>query len=283
MWSNFHTHSSFCDGTSSLQEIADHARSQKMVSLGFSSHAPLPFERSWCMKREDVSNYINQIAHLRKSTPELEIYAGLEVDFIPEIISPRDFKNQLDYTIGSIHFVDSFEDGERWEIDGTHQHFRDGFSQIFNKNIQDVIHRYYELTREMITHSSPTLIGHMDKIKIQNAYYPYFDESEKWYRQEVEQTIKSIRAAGSIVEINTRGLYQKKLSAPYPSPWIIKLLFENKISVTINSDAHHPKDLCNSFSEAAHLLVTIGYKKLRILSDGKWQDVAFDQYGIKLN
>lgn len=283
MWSNFHTHSSFCDGTSSLQEVVDHALSQKIISLGFSSHAPLPFERQWSMKKEDLLTYRCEIDQLKKSTRAMEIYAGLEVDYIPQVISPRDFTNELDYTLGSIHFVDQFKDGTPWEIDGTNQHFEDGFNEIFNRNSKDAIHRYYELTKEMIRNSTPDIIGHLDKIKIQNKYQTYFDENESWYQQEVQELIKVIKEAGSIVEINTRGLYQKKLSAPYPSPWIIELLYKSGIPIMINSDAHHPADLCNSFSEAAHIVFSIGYKKLRILLEGKWQDVAFDQHGIKLS
>lgn len=283
MWSNYHTHSNYCDGSESLEACIEQAKALKMISLGFSSHAPLPFARGWSMDKDRLADYCHAINLLAAKNGELEIYKGLEVDFIPGRISPSDFQHQLDYTIGSIHFVDQFKDGTPWEIDGTNQHFEDGFNEIFNRNSKDAIHRYYELTKEMIRNSAPNIIGHLDKIKIQNKYQTYFDENESWYQQEVQEVIKVIKEAGSIVEINTRGLYQKKLSAPYPSPWIIELLYKSGIPIMINSDAHHPADLCNSFSEAAHIVFSIGYKKLRILLEGKWQDVAFDQHGIKLS
>lgn len=283
MWSNYHTHSNYCDGSESLEACIEQAKALKMISLGFSSHAPLPFARGWSMDKHRLTDYCHAINLLAAKSGELEIYKGLEVDFIPGRISANDFQHQLDYTIGSIHFVDQFKDGTPWEIDGTNQHFEDGFNEIFNRNSKDAIHRYYELTKEMIRNSAPNIIGHLDKIKIQNKYQTYFDENESWYQQEVQEVIKVIKEAGSIVEINTRGLYQKKLSAPYPSPWIIELLYKSGIPIMINSDAHHPADLCNSFSEAAHIVFSIGYKKLRILLEGKWQDVAFDQHGIKLS
>ena len=90
MWSNFHTHSNYCDGKSTLAEIMASAISKNMISLGFSSHAPLPFKSPWCMKTENLESYIYEINQLKKISP-LQIYTGLEVDYIPGKISPDDF------------------------------------------------------------------------------------------------------------------------------------------------------------------------------------------------
>jgi histidinol-phosphatase (PHP family) len=124
----------------------------------------------------------------------------------------------------------------------------------------------------MVTRSCPNVIGHLDKIKIQNKYYPYFDESENWYQQEVKHTLDVIRASSAIIEVNTRGLYQKKSLTTYPSPWILQLIFHQRIPITLSSDAHHPDDLVSLFPDTAKLLLAIGFKKIRILMDGKWQE-----------
>ena len=283
MWTNLHTHSNYCDGKSSLKEVVESALSKNMISLGFSSHAPLPFRSPWCMKMENLENYLLEIDQLKKDTQQLQIYSGLEVDYIPGKISPLDFRKQLDYTIGSVHFAESFSDGRGWEIDGSEATFKEGYEQIFKNDIQAVIIRYFELTREMIDKGCPDIIGHLDKIKMQNKFTAYFDESEKWYRTEVIKTINIIRDSAAVVEVNTRGIYQKKTSTTYPSPWILELLHEQRIPITISSDAHHPDDLINQFPETAKLLLSIGFKKIRILLDGRWQDVPFDQHGVKLN
>jgi histidinol-phosphatase (PHP family) len=272
MWSNLHTHSNYCDGTSSLVEIINSAISKNMISLGFSSHAPLPFNSPWCMKRENLIHYLHEIDQLKKNTSQLQLYSGLEVDYIPGKISSGDFKDQLDFTIGSIHFVESFSDGHGWEIDGTHASFNEGYEHIFKKDIRAAVTRYFELTREMVTRSCPNVIGHLDKIKIQNKYYPYFDESENWYQQEVKHTLDVIRASSAIIEVNTRGLYQKKSLTTYPSPWILQLICHQRIPITLSSDAHHPDDLVSLFPDTAKLLLAIGFKKIRILMDGKWQE-----------
>lgn len=56
-----------------------------------------------------------------------------------------------------------------------------------------------------------------------------------------------------------------------------------KIPITISSDAHHPEDLINQFPETAKLLTEIGFKKIGILLDGKWQDTASYLPTIKFN
>ncbi|HLZ17660.1 MAG TPA: histidinol-phosphatase, partial [Cyclobacteriaceae bacterium] len=222
MWLNFHTHSTYCDGKSSLEDLVSKAKSLSMKWLGFSSHAPLPFDCTWCMKSEKLKEYLNKIATL-KSGEGTEFYAGLEVDYIPGKIGPMDFP-ELDYTIGSIHFVESLPGGQGWEIDGPRAHFLEGLEIIFLNNIKNAVQRYLELTREMVTLSTPSIVGHLDKIKIQNADNKFFNEEDLWYREEIKMTLEAIARSGSIIEVNTRGLYQKKTQTPYPSPWVLELI-----------------------------------------------------------
>jgi histidinol-phosphatase (PHP family) len=281
MWSNFHTHSSSCDGKGELSEYVEQAKKFKLMSLGFSSHAPVPFPTTWCMKSERLTEYLDSIHKLKVLNHDLDIYAGLEIDFVPDVTSPNVFRSKLDYTIGSIHFVEALPDGTRWEIDGPHASFLQGFEKIFHSNMKDTIVRYLELTREMILTACPTIIGHMDKIKIQNINGKFFSESDAWYQDEIKKTIDLIESSGAIVEVNTRGIYQKKSATTYPSPWILEILNEKNIPVTINSDAHHSSDIINEFPFAAAMLKKIGFKTISILHEGSWKAFSFDEHGIK--
>ena len=135
MWSNFHTHSQYCDGKGALKDYLEAGKKSVLSSIGFSSHAPIPITCKWCMKKEALPLYLQEIESLKTSYQDIEIYKGLEIDFIPGIISPEDYKSVLDYTLGSIHFVDGFE-GRAWEIDGSHQGFKEGLNKIFQNNIR---------------------------------------------------------------------------------------------------------------------------------------------------
>lgn len=280
MWCNYHTHTDFCDGKESVENTTKTAHQDGLLALGISSHAPLPFSKEWCMKPEALDAYLQSIKILKSKKSNLQLYAGLEVDYIPNKISPAHFRNVLDYTIGSVHFVDQLPNGDGWEIDGSHQLFLKGLTEIFQNNMKDAVGRYFELTREMIRNSPPNLIGHLDKIKMQNGEGKFFQETDAWYKTEVLQTLDVLAKTDCILEVNTRGIYQKKVTTPYPSPWVLKEALDRHIPITLNSDAHHPKDLTNCFEETALLLTSIGFKKMRILLDEKWQDVAFDQNGL---
>jgi histidinol-phosphatase (PHP family) len=280
MWSNVHTHRDFCDGKETMAAYASKANEQEMLSLGFSSHAPLPFECKWCMQEDKLDAYLRDIDELKKAFPQVAFFKGLEVDYVPNLISPRQFEGQLDYTIGSIHFVDCLSDGRHWEIDGLHAVFLEGLAQLFDGNIRTAVSRYYQLTRDMISDSCPTIVGHLDKIKIQNIEEKFFSEDDPWYQYEVRETLATIASHGLIVEVNTRGIYQKKSPTTYPSPWILSLICEMDIPITLSSDAHHPDDLTNRFGETARLLQAIGFKTISVLHESKWLPFLFNEHGI---
>ena len=64
MLANFHTHSSFCDGKNTPEEIVVAAIEKGFTSLGFSGHAYTPFDTRYCMK--DTDSYVLEIARLKE-------------------------------------------------------------------------------------------------------------------------------------------------------------------------------------------------------------------------
>jgi histidinol-phosphatase (PHP family) len=133
----------------------------------------------------------------------------------------------------------------------------------------------------MLEEQCPEILGHLDKIKIHNRKEFFFDETEDWYKKEINKTLKVLAKSGSILEVNTRGIYKKKSIETYPSPWILKKALTLKIPVMINSDAHHPQEVSKQFAETAQMLLAIGYKEVRILAEGKWQNRTLTPKGIQ--
>lgn len=281
-WTNYHSHSHYCDGAGTPEQQVLGAIDQGLRCFGFSSHGPLPFSTSWSMKPERLSDYLKEVQQLKeKYAGRIELYLGLEIDYIPLVNSIAQFVDRLDYTVGSVHYVDAFDDGTPWEIDATTDVFLKGLVEIHGGDIQNALKRYYGHIRTMVGHDCPDVVGHLDKIKMHNVNGSLFREEEEWYRQEVLLTLESIARAGCIVEINTRGLYKRK-QAVYPSHWVIREMHEMKIPVMINSDSHSPAEITACFAETAGRLKAAGYRALRILLQGEWQDVAFDEKGLYL-
>lgn len=280
MYTNYHGHCHYCDGQEVPEAYVLAAIAQDMRGYGFSSHAPLPYELPWTMPSDRLLAYRQDIAALQQRyADQLPIYCGLEIDYIPPVTGPNHPRWQelaLDYTIGSVHFVDFFSDGRPWEIDGDHGVFLAGLEAIFSGDIQRAVERYYALIRQMVTDDTPDIVGHLDKIKLQSEGGQLFNEAAPWYRTAVQQTLEVIAERGVIVEVNTRGLYQQKTTELYPSWWVLEEMRKLSIPITLNSDAHHPHEITAFFPEMIARLRQMGYHEEQQLRPDGWQGVPFE-------
>ena len=283
-WVNFHSHSQYCDGKSPIEDHVKAAIQQGLFALGISSHAPVPFDNLWSMKSERLPDYLEDIEKLStKYGSAIELYKGLEIDYIPGKVGPSSkfIKDaHLDFTIGSIHFVGCFENGKDWPIDGPNSDFDSGLHQIYNGEMKRVVQKYFQLTRELINTERPDIIGHMDKIKMHGQSRHGFSEHLPWYRDEIMFTLETIQKSNIVMEINTRGMYKKKMKEPYPSWWVIEESKRMNIPLMINSDSHTPAELTNEFRTVSRKLSSIGYKTLRILTLTGWKDMEFNETGL---
>ncbi len=285
-WTNYHSHCHYCDGKMPPDNHVKAAINQGVKIFGFSSHCPVPFANAWSIPYENLYSYLQEIEELQsKYAGQIELYKSLEVDYIPSLISVNSeiIKNaHLDYTIGSVHFVGQFENGEWWEIDGTTQRFKEGLKTIYQDDIREAVKDYFSLIREMIRESCPDIVGHLDKIKMHNNKEYFFDENKDWYRKEILNTLEEIKASNCIIEVNTRGLYKKYTSEPYPGKLVLREIQKLGIPICINSDSHHPSEITRNFTETADLLLSLGFKSLRIYKNNEWVDVTFDSNGLHL-
>jgi histidinol-phosphatase (PHP family) len=284
-WTNFHTHSRFCDAPGDPELYIQAARERNVRVLGFSSHAPLPFPTHWTMKPENLTVYCARVRELKiQYAGQIEIYLGLEIDYIPGLTGPHapQFKScGLDYCLGSVHYTGQLLDGSYWVVDGSEEEFIQGLRETFKDNIEQAVTAYYALVREMVTTQTPDIIGHLDLIKKNNRGGGYFDENRPWYRAEVEKTLAVIAQSHAIVEINTGGLARGTSHALYPSPWIITRCFELHIPITLNADAHRPEQVVAMFPTTARLLQDIGFRELMVFTKEGWRGRVFDENGIR--
>ena len=280
-WTNYHSHSHYCDGVGSLEEQVLGAIEQGVRAFGFSGHSPVFFKNEWSMQADKLDDYLTETRLLKeKYAGQIELYTGLEVDYIPNGCGPHQFKDTLDFTIGSIHFLDTDTQGKPLEIDGSTTGFMNGLATMFDYNIQAMLEKYYAYFRKMVAEDKPDMVGHLDKIKIHNINNALFDETDAWYVTAVQETLEAIAKADCIVEVNTRGVYKKHLTT-YPSLQILKQIKALNIPIVINADSHHPTEITAQYAETAEKLLEIGFKTLRVLINRQWQDLPFDRQGLK--
>ncbi len=281
-WSNYHAHTKFCDGRATMEESVDRAIQDNIKILGFSSHAPVPFHTKWTMPRERLTNYLHEIDVLKERYSDfIQIYRSLEIDYIPNLINPHSFNLfNLDYIIGSVHFVDEYPDGEPWSFDGGEEEFLNGLNQIFNNDFITCAKRYFHLVREMLWLHPPTVLGHFDKIRMHNSTTNLFNETDAWYVEEIDRTLDVIQKSGVIVEINTKA-YDRGLKI-FPSVDMFPKLASRNIPITINSDCHHIEKMILGFEYVAQELLNNGINKVKVFTEGIWIDVTLTAKGLEL-
>ncbi|MEG1659259.1 MAG: histidinol-phosphatase [Bacteroides sp.] len=268
---NYHSHSTYCDGRAPIEDFVKEAIAQGFTSYGVSSHAPLPFSTRWSMDWEQMPAYLEEINLLKqKYAGQIELYAGLEIDYLNEESNPgaacfRDLP--LDYRIGSVHLIYS-KKGELVDVDVSAERFKTLVDTYFEGDLRRVVTLYYERLLRMMALGGFDILGHADKIHYNaNCYQPGLLD-EPWYDDLVRYYFTKIACSGYMMEINTKALYM--LGTFFPNDRYFPLFYELGIPVQVNSDAHFPDKINNGRREALTALWQAGYKEVMELHGGAW-------------
>jgi histidinol-phosphatase (PHP family) len=277
MKNNYHTHTTYCDGKEEMKIMVERAIQLGFNHLGFSSHAPIEKENNFSIQKEMIPEYISEIEYHQLQNSKIQLFKGLECDFIPHLTKPFSvFKElyKLDFVIGGIHLVHSGSENQLWFIDGSKQQiYDDGLKNLFQNNIKKAVTTFWEQTYEMIESQKFDIIAHMDKIKMHNRGR-FFSEEDVWYKDLVRKAIDLVYNKNLIVEINSRGLYKKRCDSFYPSDFILQIIAKKGIPMIISSDAHKAEELDLFYKEAVNKLKQIGIQNLVYLSDNGWKEIG---------
>jgi histidinol-phosphatase (PHP family) len=153
-----HTHTVYCDGADDVETMCAAALKKGLVSIGFSSHAPIAkktgIKTDWHLPDEKLDDYVETVLAAKKRwRGKLEVFLGLEVDYIKGLCGPSDRDYQslpLDYIIGSVHYVSPAESGERFTVDAPEEEFLTGFKNLFDGDGKALYNAYYDAYRNMI-------------------------------------------------------------------------------------------------------------------------------------
>lgn len=275
---NYHTHTRHCDGRGEARDFAEAALRKGMPRLGFSGHNVLPFDTDWTMPAERLPSYLHDVREVRESYKgRLEVYLGMEADFIPGLTSPAHERIRglgLDYVVGSVHFLGPERGDHQWTVDGPKTELEEAIRDGFGGDVRRLVERYYALLAEMAATAAPDIFAHFDVVKKNNAGSFFFREDEPWYRAAVRRALDAVRSSAGVLEINTGGIVRSTSGEFYPSPWVLAEAWAMDIPVMINADAHDAEHIDGKFIEAAEVLRDAGYKSTRQLTAAGWMDVG---------
>lgn len=241
---NLHTHTHYCDGKDSLEELAAAGFELGMKVLGFSGHENSPLEEEFCMSREDTQKYREDALRLKSQYKgKMEILLGIERDFF----SPGD-DYPYDYVIGSVHILQP-KDGVYLTVDHTAEKMEQGVEKYFGGSYRKYAECFFETSAHVVEKTHADIIGHFDLLTKFNEGGKYFDEEAQWYQKAtfraLAQIVRDAESAGKkpVFEINTGAMARGYRRAPYPNRFILKELERLGVPVILGSDCHDKRFL----------------------------------------
>jgi histidinol-phosphatase (PHP family) len=284
---NYHTHCEFCDGRASAADMAAAAAAAGYRILGFSSHCPLPFPSEGNMELSRLGEYKAEIRRLGRewSGRGLEVLVGLEIDWIPGICSPRDevfARAGLDYSIGSIHYVELPGSG-RFPVDYDLPRVEKSLAAYEGLDPGRAMYEaYYRRLSELIESGGFDILAHFDLVKKNNGAGAdgrglLFDEASPAYRDAALGAARLLRGRDIVAEINVGGMSRGKVKEPYPSLPILRELRSVGVRITFSADAHAPSHLGAHLGAARELARAAGYDSVAVLTKGAWKEVGIEE------
>lgn len=254
---NLHTHSLFCDGENTLEEMVLAAIAAGLETIGLSGHSPAEYD-SAAMPNRRAAEYLAEGRRLKaKYTGRIEVCVGMEID----TFSPFD-RSQLDYCIGSAHYVAS-DGGQLFSVDHDEAHFRQAIEALGGPRW--LVERYCDTVEMLLESIKPDIVGHLDIVTKLNGGNKFFCQSIGWYLEAEERLALAAAKSGCIVEVNTAGFAARR--EQYPSRRILELLKRQNVPLTLTSDAHSTGRINVDYERAEALLKEIGFTRLTLIKN----------------
>lgn len=242
---DLHNHTILCNhAEGSVDEYIQKAIESGCEFFGFSDHAPMDYDPKYRMSFAEMNIYENWIKEAKvKYSDKIEILLGYEVDFLRGHMDERVLKADVDYLIGSVHFIDD------WGFDNPE--FIGKYSDF---DINELYVKYFSLIEQVANSGMFDIVGHIDLLKV-FRFLPTKD-----IRLLARDALKAIKKANMTIELNTAG-YRKPIGEPYPSMLLLQEIVELDIPITFGSDAHKPEQVAMFSDEIENLARSYGYNK----------------------
>ena len=250
MMGNLHTHTTYCDGNYTPEEIVKTAIDKGFSYIGFSGHSYTFFDDTYAMTKENTDKYFEDIASLKeKYDGKITVLCGIEKDAFSDYPTDR-----FDYTIASCHYVkvgDSY-----YEVDHAESIQKETIENIFGGDHYAYAENYFESVGNM----TGDIIGHFDLVTKFDREEKIFTPKEARYKKAALSAIEKLCSKNSVFEVNTGAMARGYKDAPYPAKWILEELKKHNSRVIITSDFHRNDTLDYAFTETAKMLSNMGFK-----------------------
>ena len=256
---DLHNHTTRCNhAKGSMESYIKRAIELGIDIYGFSEHAPMDFDEKYRLKFHEMNDYKNNVLLLKeKYKKDIKILLGYEVDYLMGHMDERVLHANVDYLIGSIHFLG------KWGFDHP-----DYITEYKNRNIDEIWQEYFDNVEAMAKMGTFDIVGHLDLIKVFN-FMPKRD-----IRLIATPALKAIKKANMVIELNSAGL-RKPCKEVYPSKSLLEVTYELDIPITFSSDAHAIGQVGFKYNEVKKLAKKVGFSKAVTFEQRQQQLITF--------
>lgn len=257
---NLHTHTIYCDGKDTPEEMVKQAIALGFDTLGFSGHSYMYFSPSYSMSEVETIQYRNHIKALKnKYKDQIHILCGLEF----EMFSVCDTIG-FDYLIGSTHYFN--RNGQLVGFDRNAQMVEQVIREHFGGDGMKYAKAYYENVARLPEYGSFDIIGHLDLVTKHSETHSFFDTEAKEYQHAALDALHAVIRHCNVFEVNTGAIARGYRTTPYPAPFLMQEIRRLGGHVLISSDCHRKQDLNCYFDQALDYVKACGFDHIMVMT-----------------
>ena len=241
--SNYHTHTTYCDGADSPEELVLEAIRLGCPEIGFSGHSCLR-EDSGSMSISGTKEYCTEIRRLQqKYQASIRILLGIEQDYYSDPVQ----RNTFDYVIGAVHYVENA--GVLYPVDESRDSFIHTAQSVYGGDYYAFAEDYYRTVSQVVRRTRCSVIAHFDLISKYNEGDALFDSENPRYVAATDSALDELLQSDALLEINTGAMARGYRSCPYPENRILNRWLNAGKPVLLSSDCHDKRMLLYGFED----------------------------------
>ena len=251
---NWHTHTARCKhATGDIDDYCRAAVDAGLTTLGFSDHTPLPDDH-WLFVRmapEELPGYRQAIADARTRFSGLNLYTGLECEYLPELggyyREELLGRQRMEFLVAAVHWFP----------------YRGEWPSAHSRETANDVKALTAYTRHIVDCMASGLFlytAHPDGF---GMFYDCWDAETAAASRDIAQAARQYQVP---LEINAYGLRKPHMMTAdgerpvYPWEPFWDVVAACDAPAVINSDAHRPEDIIGRVDEAQYLAERCGVR-----------------------
>ena len=246
-YSDLHTHTYFCDGKDSPEDMVLSAIEKGLDTIGILAHSYVEFDKDCSINEDRQTEFIDEVNRLKKKYKDkIKVLCGVEVDYYATSVA-----DGYDYRLGSLHYFKI--DGKFYSLDISRPGFAELVDKKFGGDCLSACEEYYRLLADVPRKTKCDVIAHIDLVTKFNEGDKLFDTSHPRYVNAYRAAVDKLLEYNLPFEINTGAISRGHRTTPYPSPEILSYIKEKGGRLIISSDSHSKENIAYLFDKYEYL------------------------------